>query len=122
MYKRQAVVRAISRFNEELLSQQFEIFKLVTVAMEENWACCREFDAFLHEVVAGLLRDGMQRGEIAPEDPYPLAQSVIDCLVLAIRPHLHWPSDLPNLESRTRAQLQLIARALRTAPTNSFGV
>lgn len=111
----EAVVWAIARFNQELLSKEVEIFKLMTLATEENWTCCREFDLFLTEVISGLLSEGIASRELAVGDPELLAKAVIDCLTLAMQPHLRWPSNFPESEQRARAQLQLVARGLRLA-------
>jgi len=105
-------ILTIFQFHKELLRNERQIFKLVVSAIEEGWACIRVFDGFMLQTLTRLVREGVEQNEFRPADPEATARALLDCLSIALHPHMRYGSIHDGSEERVRAQLQFLARAL----------
>ncbi len=106
-------VLSVFSFHEELFQNERQIFKLVVTAVEENWNCMQEYDRFMLDTLTLLVGVGVGRGEFRPAEPGETAQSLLDCLNLALHPHLRHVNRPANGEERVRAQLRFLEKALK---------
>ena len=108
-----AVVLSVYRFHQALLRNEHQIFKLVTMAVEEKWSCVQAYKEFLMETMTGLVEQGIKSGEFEESDPRETARALLDCLSLALHPHLRADFSPEESEDRVNAQIRLLAKALR---------
>ncbi len=107
------IVLAIFRFHKDLLRSERQVYRLVLLAIEEDWACVKTYNDFLLDTFTRLIRDGIAAGEFRRAPLRPTAHAVLDCLSIALHPHLRHDFTHDASESRVRAQIRLIDRALR---------
>jgi AcrR family transcriptional regulator len=112
MARIEACILSIYRFHKELLQNERQIFKLVASAIEEGWSCIEEFDLFMRETLEKLVAQGIDRGEFHPTDPKETAGALLDCLSIALHPHIRNAVVHDGSEERVRAQLRLLSKAL----------
>ncbi|GAT35343.1 DNA-binding transcriptional regulator, AcrR family [Terrimicrobium sacchariphilum] len=106
-------VLSIFDFHKELLQNERQIFKLVVTAVEEGWPCIRDYDTFLQETFRQLIVQGVETGEFRQTDAAETAQAVLDCLSIALHPHIRYGHVHDSNEESVRAQLRFVAKALR---------
>lgn len=108
------VVLAIYHFNRRMLRNEREISKLVTAAIEGEWACVRNYRSFLQATMTHLIHEGMKSGEFSPGPPSQMAKVLLDCLNAPLRAHLNPDYDpVKNQEKRIRAQIRFLFNALK---------
>jgi TetR/AcrR family transcriptional repressor of the ameABC operon len=112
MARIEACILSVYRFHKELLQNERQIFKLIASAIEERWSCIEEFDAFMRETLEQLIAEGIKRREFRPADPRETAGALLDCLSIALHPHIRNAVVHDGSEERVRAQLRLLAKAL----------
>jgi len=105
-------VLSIFEFHKELLQNERQIFKLVVTAVEEGWPCIRNYDAFLLATFRQLIVEGVQTGEFRPTEADETAQAVLDCLSVALHPHIRYGHVHDSNEESVHAQLRFVAKAL----------
>lgn len=113
MERLEASIFSIYRFHKELLQNERQIFKLVASAIEEDWNCIQEFDAFMRGTLERLVVEGIESKEFRTTDPSVTASALLDCLSLALHPHIRNAVVHDGSEERVRAQLALLAKALK---------
>lgn len=106
-------ILTIFRFHKELFRNERQIFKLVMSAVEERWSCIREYDQFMLDTLTRLVSEGVQSGEFRPTEARETAQSLLDCLSLALHPHLRHDFNHDENEDRVQAQLRFVGKALK---------
>lgn len=109
------IVLAVYRLNREMLRNERRIFSLVMTAVEENWQCVQKYRGLLLGTMMRLLDEGVRSGEFAADLPPQTAQALLDSLSAPLRPHLQpdYSRD-GDEEDRVRAQIDFLARALRS--------
>jgi AcrR family transcriptional regulator len=112
MARIEASILCIFRFHKELLQNERQIFKLIASAIEEGWSCIVEFDDFMRATLQRLVEEGIERGEFHPADARETASALLDCLTIALHPHVRNAVVHNDSEERVRAQLRLLAKAL----------
>lgn len=105
-------VLSIFDFHKELLQNERQIFKLVVTAVEEGWPCIRDYDAFLQETFHQLVVEGMNSGEFRSTDATETAKALLDCLSVALHPHIRYGHVHDSDEESVQAQLRFVAKAL----------
>jgi len=113
-------VLSIFDFHKELLQNERQIFKLVVTAVEEGWPCIRDYDAFLLETFRRLIIEGVETGEFRPTEAAETAQAALDCLSIALHPHIRYGHVHDSNEESVRAQLRFVAKALHRAEAASL--
>jgi AcrR family transcriptional regulator len=113
MERLEASIFSVYRFHKELLQNERQIFKLVASAIEEDWSCIQEFDAFMRCTLERLVIEGIDLGEFRPTEPRATAAALLDCLSLALHPHIRNAVVHDGSEERVHAQIQLLAKALK---------
>jgi TetR/AcrR family transcriptional repressor of the ameABC operon len=106
------VMLAIYHFHQERFAHERQLYKLVIAATEENWSCVRCFKDFLFGLVAGLVEEGVRRGEFRRLHVPTTAQTLLDCFTWLTHPLLLRELKPHEVEPRARAQLQLLKKAL----------
>jgi AcrR family transcriptional regulator len=106
------VMLAIHDFHRDFFRHKKQIYELVSAANEENWPCARCFKEFFHETVAGLLEEGIRGGEFHRLDVRAVARTLVDCFTWLTHPLLLPELKPEEVESRARAQMQLLKTAL----------
>lgn len=109
-------VFTIFEFHNELLRNEHQIFKLVVSAVEEGWACIRDYDAFLLATFRQLIVEGMESGEFRPAEVDETAQALLDSLSVVLHPHIRYGHVRDRNEASARALLRFVAKALRQVP------
>jgi len=113
MERLEASIFSVYRFHKELLQNERQIFKLISSAIEEDWSCIQEFDVFMRGTFERLVAEGIEIKEFRPTDPSVTASALLDCLSLALHPHIRNAVVHDGSEERVHAQLALLAKALR---------
>ncbi|MFV0337558.1 MAG: TetR/AcrR family transcriptional regulator [Chthoniobacterales bacterium] len=109
---RQCILK-IFHFHEELFRNERQIFKLVVEAIEEGWPCIQKFDEFLLENFTRLVREGVATKEFSSTQPAKTASVLLDCLAIALHPHMrHGRIDVSD-EIRINAMMTILGKALR---------
>lgn len=109
----QECILHIFRFHNELLRNERQIFKLVASAIEERWSCMREYDQFMLDTLTRLVSEGVQSGEFRSTEARETAQALLDCLSVALHPHLRHDFNHDENEDRVEAQLRFVGKALK---------
>lgn len=113
LYRLEEMVVAIFQFHQELFRHERQIFKLIVVAMEEEWACIDQYNDFLLQTVCDLVKEGMGSGEFRAANPDDTAQTLLDCLSLALHPHLRHKWNHDETDERVRQQVRFLGKALK---------
>lgn len=106
-------VLSIFHFHTEMLRNERQTFKLVATAIEEVWPCIREYDLLVQDIFRQLIMEGMASGEFRPTDVAETAQALLDCLSVALHPHIRYGHVHDCNEESVHAQLRFVARALQ---------
>ncbi len=106
-------VLSIFHFHTAMLRNERQTFKLVATAVEEVWPCIREYDLFLQDIFRQLITEGMASGEFRPADAAETAQALLDCLSVALHPHIRYGHVHDCNEESVHAQLRFVAKALQ---------
>ncbi|MFV0416512.1 MAG: TetR/AcrR family transcriptional regulator [Chthoniobacterales bacterium] len=102
----------IYHFHEELFRNERQIFKLVVEAIEGGWPCIQKFDDFLLETFTRLVREGVSSKEFHSTQPAKTARVLIDCLAIALHPHMrHGRMDNAD-EDRIHSMMTFLGKAL----------
>lgn len=112
-------VLSVYHFHKELLRNERQIFKLIASAIEERWACIEKFDHFMRTTLQSLVEEGVACGEFRSTDPEETAAALLDCLTIALHPHIRSAVLHDGSEERVRAQIRLLAKALISPPQTS---
>jgi AcrR family transcriptional regulator len=112
MARIEASILSVYRFHKELLQNERQIFKLIASAIEEGWTCINAFDLFMKDTLQRLVEEGIAREEFRPTDPKETASALLDCLSIALHPHIRNAVVHDGSEERVRAQLRLLSKAL----------
>jgi AcrR family transcriptional regulator len=106
------IVLSIYTFHEEVFRHERQIYQLVLAATEENWSCVRLFQEFLADLIAGVIEEGVRAREFRRTDPRALTKILLDCFTWITNPILFREIDPKHVESRARAQMKLLQKAL----------
>lgn len=109
----EVLVLTIFRFHKELLRNERQIFRLVGMAIEQNWECIKSYHDFLIRTISTVLQRGIESGEFRPTDPTATAILLRDCLSIALHPHLRNDFNHDESEDRVRAQVRFLGKALQ---------
>jgi AcrR family transcriptional regulator len=107
-------VLTIFRFHNELFRNERQIYKLVLTAMEEQWPCIKEYNDFLRDTVTQLVEEGMKADEFQQADPRLTAETLLDCLRIALHPHMRHDYTHDQSEERVLRQIRFLGRSLKT--------
>jgi AcrR family transcriptional regulator len=106
------VILSIYRFHQDHFRHERQIYKLVIAATEENWSCVRMFKEFLTKIVTEVIEDGIRTGEIRRLNAAATTGVLLDCFTWITNPILFKELNPDEVESRARAQVQLLKKAL----------
>lgn len=107
------VILSIYRFHQDHFRHERQIYKLVIAATEENWSCVRMFKEFLTKTLTEVIEKGIRAGEFRPMDAAATTGVLLDCFTWITNPILFKELDPNQVESRARAQVQLLKKALQ---------
>ncbi|MCE0523999.1 MAG: TetR/AcrR family transcriptional regulator [Methylacidiphilales bacterium] len=107
------VILSIYRVHQDYFRHERQIYKLVIAATEENWSCVRLFKEFLTGILKDLLEDGIRTGEFCRMDSAATTGVLLDCFTWITNPILFQELNPSEVESRARAQVQLLKKALQ---------
>lgn len=107
-----SVILCIYQFHQDHFRNEHQIYKLVIAATEENWVCVRLFKEFLSNLLSRIVTEGIREGEFRPVDTAATIEVLLDCFTWITNPILFKELDPDKVESRARAQMQLIQKAL----------
>ena len=108
------VILSVYRFNHDHFRNDRQIYKMVIAATEENWSCVRAFKEFLRKILTEVIEDGIRTGEFRRMDAAATTGVLLDCFTWITNPILFQELNLnpDEVESRARAQVQLLKKAL----------
>ena len=107
------VALSIYGFHRECSRHERQLYKLVIVATEENWACVREFKGFLAGILNDLVEDGVRTREFRRADAQATTQVLLDSLTWITHPLLFHELKPDEVEARISAQIRFFEKALR---------
>jgi AcrR family transcriptional regulator len=107
------VVLSIYRFHQDHFRNERQIYKLVIAATEENWPCVRLFKEFLTNTVTEIIAESIRTGEFRRVDAPATTAVLLDCFTWITNPILFKEVNPDEVESRARAQIQLLKKALQ---------
>lgn len=107
------VILAIYRFHQDHFRHERQIYKLVIAATEENWSCVRLFKEFLTKTLTEVIEDGIRTGEFRRMDAEVTTGVLLDCFTWITNPILFKELNPNDVESRARAQVHLLKKALQ---------
>jgi len=113
LHRLEDIVVAIFSFHQELFRHERQIYKLIVEAMEGDWACIELYNDFLLQSIRDLVREGMDSGEFRVGDAEVTAQTLLDCLALALHPHLRHKWNYDESTDRVRRQVRFLGRTLK---------
>ncbi len=113
LHRLEDMVVAVFLFHQELFRHERQIFKLIVEAMEGEWACIEYYNEFLLQSMRDLVEEGMASGEFRAGDARDTAQTLLDCLSLALHPHLRHKWNHDESADRVRHQVRFLGRALK---------
>jgi AcrR family transcriptional regulator len=103
------------RFNKARCVSEQRLHEMVAAGMEENWHAVERHIAAIHEMVAGLIADGIARGEFAPDvDAADAAKAVCTACTGVLHPMLIAQFALKDLEEDARRVVRYLIAALTT--------
>ncbi|WP_245430822.1 TetR/AcrR family transcriptional regulator [Rhodoplanes roseus] len=93
----QALFTTVERMNTERFTVEKKLHDLVAVALTENWDMVKGYVERMDDVIAGIIADGMARGEFRSLDPKRAARCLHTAMVRYSHPRLMVEcSDLPE--------------------------
>jgi AcrR family transcriptional regulator len=107
------VIHSIYLFHQDHFRHERQIYKLVIAATEQNWSCVRAFKEFLRKILTEVIEDGVRTGEFRRMDAAATTGVLLDCFTWITNPILFHEINPREVESRSRAQVQLLKKALR---------
>jgi len=107
------VILSVYRFNHDHFRNDRQIYKMVIAATEENWSCVRAFKEFLGKILIEVIEDGIRTGEFRRMNVAATTSVLLDCFTWITNPILLRGLNPDEVESRARAQMQLLKKALR---------
>ena len=113
LHRLEEMVVAIYRFHQELFRNERQIYKLILAAMEEEWACIDRYNEFLLQTIRDLVKEGVASGEFRSANPDDTAQTLLDCLSVALHPHLRHKWNYDETDERVRQQVRFLGKALK---------
>lgn len=111
--KLEAAVLAMIRENKESLRNERQLYKLVLMATENNWACVRDYIDSVIGVLADIIAEGNRTGEFHIAAVPETAELLFGCLQSLIHPLLTQDIEQAELEKTAIAQVRLLVKALR---------
>jgi AcrR family transcriptional regulator len=89
---------------------------MVAAALEENWPAIKANIERIATIYEGLIREGIESGEFAVDDPHAAAQAIKAGFASRVHPTmLEQCADEEDLEAHTRSLARFLIRALRPA-------
>ena len=110
--KLEAYVLTINRFTLESLRNTPHIQEMVDFLCEERRDLLEQHLDPCHEIIAGILEEGVARGDFAIADISASARAVLNAVVRFEYPPLLALSDQANLDDEVRAVVTLIVNGL----------
>jgi len=107
------VILTIYRIHQDHFRHERQIYKLVITATEENWPCVRLFKEFLTKIVTEIIEEGIRTGEFRHMNAAATTSVLLDCFTWITNPILFKELKPDEVESRARAQIQLLKKALQ---------
>jgi AcrR family transcriptional regulator len=83
-----ALLTAMERLNTERFTVDKKLHDLVAIAISENWPMVNEYVERMDGIIAGIVADGMARGEFRPADPLQTARCVHTAMIRYSHPRL----------------------------------
>jgi hypothetical protein len=111
-------VLELHRYNKTRCVAERRLHDMVTAGMEENWQAVERHIAAIHDMVAELIADGIERGEFAAGvDPVDASNAVCTACTGVLHPTLIAQFAMKDLEEDARRVVRYLLRAL--APPNA---
>jgi AcrR family transcriptional regulator len=103
----------LHRYNKTRCVAERRLHEMVAAGMEENWAAVERHIAAIHEMIAGLVADGVARGEFAPGvPPMDAARAVCTACTGVLHPALIAQFAHKDLEEDARRVVRYLIAAL----------
>lgn len=83
-----AVLSAMEKTNTERFTVEKKLHDLVAVAIGENWPMVHEYVDRMDGILAGIVADGMARGEFRKDDPVLAARCLHTAMIRFSHPRL----------------------------------
>lgn len=115
-------VLELHRYNKTRCVAERRLHDMVTAGMEENWHAVERHIAAIHEMVAELIADGVERGEFATSVvPMDASNAVCTACTGVLHPTLIAQFAHKDLEEDARRVVRYLIRALARPGPGSEG-
>jgi AcrR family transcriptional regulator len=105
----------LHRYNKTRCVSERRLHDMVQAGIDENWAAVERHIAAIHDMVAGLIADGIARGEFAADvDAVDAAKAVCTACTGVLHPTLIAQFALKDLEEDARRVVRYLIAALTT--------
>lgn len=104
----------VARFHHKICKNEKQMHKIVILAMEQDWKCIRDKNAFMEAAVTQILLEGMEQKEFRTLD----APAVAKILLASMTPFTHpvlvqEKIDHRDLERRVQETIRFLEHALQ---------
>jgi AcrR family transcriptional regulator len=82
------LLTTVERLHSERFTVEHKLHEMVAVALTENWDMVKDYVFRMDDILAGILADGMARGEFRQADPRLAARCVHTAMVRFAHPRL----------------------------------
>jgi AcrR family transcriptional regulator len=109
------LVLGILAYNKRNLLSEQRVHDVVLAAIENSWSTIAAHKESERAVAEFIIRDGVEAGEFAVDDPAESARLFLRSMVAFIHPVLiaHCIADEPDAEAAARAQIRFLLRAIQ---------
>jgi TetR/AcrR family transcriptional repressor of the ameABC operon len=107
------LARTLMEQHHQNLNDNPYIFEMILMTAKQDMKCGDYYKSVIANLVADIIRDGVDKGIYAPADIPPLAETVLHALASVIHPVLIAREDIGNLATRCDQLVDLIEAGLR---------
>lgn len=108
----------LHRYNKTRCVSERRLHDMVQAGIDENWAAVERHIAAIHEMVAGLVADGVARGEFAADiEPVDASNAICTACTGVLHPTLIAQFAHKDLEEDARRVVRYLLRAFAPART-----
>jgi len=109
----EALLVAMHRHNRETLIQERRMHDMVAAAVSEHWENVKTYKERLNTIIEGLIREGVDAGQFAVDDPRVAADCVLGCFGMLLHPVMIEQCIDEDLDAKARQMARFVVRALR---------
>jgi TetR/AcrR family transcriptional repressor of the ameABC operon len=107
------LARTLMAQHHQNLNDNPYIFEMILMTAKQDMKCGDYYKYVIANLLADIIRDGVDEGIYAPTDIPPLAETVLHALTSVIHPVLIAREDIGNLATRCDQLVDLIEAGLR---------